>query len=218
MTPINVSFTALQSGELVTGVEWTAHAAWWGAQSLPRPPVRSVFTPTNLNSAAVRSGLEAGTIHVAVGAATLSPTDFTALRESSGAKGAPQALVSDPLQTRILLLNSNATAPANAALAGPLQSLAVRRAVNAAIDKAGLVTALRSLETAADRLFATDTPYANTPIGTLPVFDVDNARNLLQQDGWLIPSGSTFRQRGSVLLAGQLIYVASDASAAAIGE
>lgn len=223
MTPANVSFTALSPGELVTGVEWAANTRWWGAASLPQPPVGRVLTPTNLNSSAVRAGLLAGTIHAAVGAATLSPTDFAALRASSGTPGAPTALISMPLQTRVLLLNSNASAPAamgatGLPVPGPMASLAVRRAVNKALDKAALVVALGGLEAAADRLFSTDTPFSNTSIGALPVFDAAGARTLLEQDGWVVPTGATFRARAGVQLAGELTYVANDASAAAIGE
>lgn len=216
ITPADVSVTALQPGELVVGVDWTSNSNWWGAASLSRPPMRSVYTPTNLNSSAVRAGLLAGNIHVAVGAATLSPTDFDSIRAIS-TPNAPKASISDPLQTRTLLLNS---APARVLpdQYAPLSRLAVRRAVNKALDKTALVAALSGLEKAADRLFSTDVPYSNVAIGTLPVFNVNDARSMLQDDGWLLPTGSAFRERSGVQLAGELTYVSSDASASAIGE
>lgn len=218
MTPANVSITPLLPGELVVGVEWTANQAWWGAAALPQPPVRTVITPTNLNSSAVRAGLQAGTIHVAVGAATLSPDDFIFFR--TAASGGPVAAFSEPLQTRILLLNTNAnalnaSAPPGTSVNGPLASLAVRQAVNMALDKAALVAALRGLESAADRLFSTDTPYANTDIGARPTLNLPEARRILEDAGW---AGATTRSRAGVQLAGVLTYVSTDAAASAIGE
>jgi ABC-type transport system substrate-binding protein len=116
----------------------------------------------------------------------------------------------------MLLLNGNISVSSGGnILSGPLASLPVRQAVNKALNKTALVAALSGLEDSADRLFSTDTPYANTPIGPLPVFDVVGANTLLQQDGWV---GSPFRVRYGVQLAGELIFVSNDASAAAIGE
>ena len=69
MTPANVSFTALQPGELVLGVEWAVHAAWWGDASLLQPPTQFDFPLHTLQlGAGLSSGSSSRTLGLSQGA------------------------------------------------------------------------------------------------------------------------------------------------------
>lgn len=196
LTPQDVSTTALLPGETVSHILFERFERYWGGAV----PLASVTTPANLNSSAVKEGLLDGSIHMAYGAATLSPVDFVELRDRY-----PQAVrtfLSDPLQTRALLLHTGRDATA---------SIAVRRAVNAALDKAAIRAALSLLELPADRLFATDMPYCNVDIGPLPAFSPAAADSLLAADGWVYPGpGATVRAKAGVPLQLTLLYVSTD--------
>lgn len=200
--PAAVSITPLQPGELVSSVSFTANARYWGGM----PAVQRVITPANLDSAAVRAALVAGSIDIAYGAA-LSPADFVALQSSGGGL---RALTSDPLQTRVLLLNT---------ARGATASLAVRQAVNAVLDRSGLSRAVSSLEQPANRLFSPDTPYANVDIGPLPTFSVDTANSLLANDGWSYATASdAVRSKAGAPLLLQGVYTATDPTHAAMAS
>ena len=106
--PNDVSTTPLNAGEAVQRVTFVSNPLYWAGA----PAAQRVVLPANLSSSVVRSGLESGSINLAYGASVLSPSDFVALRDGpAAAAGTLRALVSQPLQTRLLLLN---TAPGHA--------------------------------------------------------------------------------------------------------
>ncbi len=202
-----MSFTSLSSGELVQKVTFVANEAHWAGA----PLAQRVILPANLNSSAVSSGLRSGTIDVAYGAATISPRDFNQLRNDPDASGTLKGLVSQPLQTRLLLLN---TAPGRVAA-----SLAVRRAVNFAIDRTALSGNLLGLELPATRTFSTDNAYCNVDVGTLPpeTADVSSATTELENDGWVFAtSDAEFRTKGNETLSIEVLFVGTDASATSL--
>lgn len=198
--PSSVSFTPLTQGETVKQVTFVANTQYWAGA----PSAQRIILPANLNSSAVSQGLLSGTIDLAYGAATLSPTDFLTLKASSNLR----ALVSQPLQTRLLLLN---TAPGHVS-----SSLAVRLAINAAIDRAALSELLSGLELPATRAFSTDNAYCNIDIGNLPssTADATTAAIALSNDGWIYASvGDVFRSKGGDTLSLEILFVSTDASA-----
>jgi nickel transport system substrate-binding protein len=189
---------------VVQRVTFVANGAHWAGA----PLAARIVLPANLNSSAVSAGLKSGTIDLAYGAATLSPADFTALLSRSSLR----ALISQPLQTRLLLLN---TAPERVTA-----SLAVRNAINSAIDRTALSGTLSNLELPATRAFSTDNAYSNVDVGTLPPTTADGvaASDALASAGWLFASaGDAFRsnQNGTTLSL-EVLVVSTDASASAL--
>jgi nickel transport system substrate-binding protein len=200
MTAANVSFTPLNSGEAVVEISWLRNPNYFG--KLPR--AARLVVPAGLTSSIIRQRLVAGTLDVAYGPTGLLPADFQALVGTPGIT----ALVSPPLQTRFLLLNTNGTVTS---------SLAVRRAINFALNKVSIAGALSGLEQPADRLFAIDTPYCSGDIGPLPAFSVAAANAVLDADSWAYASpGFPYRSKQGVALRAELLYVGTDASATAI--
>lgn len=206
--PDIVSFTPLNPGESVQRVTFAANPSYWGGA----PAAQRVILPANQSSSAVRAGLESGAINMAYGAAVLSPSDFVALRNgAAAASGSLRALVSQPLQTRLLLLN---TVQGRAT-----SSLAVRKAINFALDRTALSATLASLELPAARVYSPDNAYCNVDIGTLPPLtaQASQAGGFLDSDGWVfaVPT-DPFRSKAGVQLALEVLIVSTDASAAAL--
>jgi nickel transport system substrate-binding protein len=202
MTAANVSFTTLLAGEAVIEISWTRNPTFWG----PLPISSRLVVPAGLTSSLIRQRLLDGTLDAAYGATGLLPSDFQALQATPGIT----ALVSPPLQTRMFILNSNDTARATS-------SVAVRQAINLAINRNSISGAFLSLEQPADRLFAPDTPFCGGDIGPVPVFSVAAANAALEADGWIFAiSGDPIRYKAGVKLTVDLVYVDSDSSANAI--
>lgn len=99
-------------------------------------------------------------------------------------------------------------------------SLAVRNAINSAIDRTALSGTLSNLELPATRAFSTDNAYSNVDIGTLPptTADAAAAKAALDNTIWLFRSaGDVFRtNENGTTLSLEILVVSTDASASAI--
>ena len=100
----------------------------------------------------------------------------------------------------------------------PTNELAVREALNYAVDKKTLVDgALYGTQQVADTLFAPSVPYAN--IGLKPrQYDPAQARALLDKAGWLLPAGKTIREKAGQPLHIELAYIGTDALSKSMAE
>lgn len=117
--------------------------------------------------------------------------------------------LSAPAETVMLALNS-AKAPTN--------ELAVREALNHAVDKKSLIeNALYNTQQVADTLFAPTVPYAN--IGLKPrLYDPQQAITLLEKAGWTLPAGQTIREKNGQPLHIELAYIGTDALSKSMAE
>lgn len=125
------------------------------------------------------------------------------------ATGTLTAELSNPMETNALALNTNH---------GPTKDLAVRQAINHAVDKDTLIaTVLYGTEKRADTLFAPNVPYAN--IGLKPyAYDPALAADLLDKAGWKLEPGATTRSRDGERLSIDLCYVGTDAVSKSMAE
>jgi nickel transport system substrate-binding protein len=117
--------------------------------------------------------------------------------------------LSAPVETIMLALNTAKV---------PTKELAVREALNYAVDKKTLIdSALYGTQQVADTLFAPSVPYAN--IGLKPrAFDPSHARDLLDKAGWTLPAGKTVREKSGQPLHLELAFVGTDALSKSIAE
>ena len=117
--------------------------------------------------------------------------------------------ISQPLASRVVALNSKR---------GPTADLAVRQAIQHAVDKAALVKAIfYGVELQADTLFSADTPYCN--VGLKPyILDRKEAKKLLDETGWKKASTGEIRQKDGYELAIDFCFVGNDAQQKAIAE
>lgn len=156
------------------------------------------------NSRAI--AFETGAIDLIYGVdGPISPDNFQRF------KAMPQidAALSKPMETRLIALNSNR---------GPTRDIAVRRAINHAIDKDMLITAiLYDTETRADTLYAPNVPYADIGLKAY-AYDPEKSNALLEAAGWVLEQGSTVRSRDGEALNVDLVFTGTDAISKSIAE
>ncbi len=89
----------------------------------------------------------------------------------------------------------------------PTNELAVREALNYAVNKKSLIdNALYGTQQIADTLFAPSVPYAD--IGLKPrQYDPQQANALLEKAGWTLPAGKTIREKAGQPLHVELAYI-----------
>jgi nickel transport system substrate-binding protein len=135
----------------------------------------------------------------------ISPDTF----ERFKSKGTLTAELSSPMETNALALNTNR---------GPTKDIAVRKAINHAVDKDKMIaTVLYGTQKRADTLFAPNIPYAD--IGLKPyAYDPDLAADLLDKAGWKLGPGETVRSRDGERLTIELCFVGTDAVSKSIAE
>lgn len=174
---------------------------WGGKPQIQKVTVKVIPDPTTRAVA-----FETGNIDLLYGNEGLLPLD-TFARFSHNPEYRTQ--LSAPVETVMLALNS-AKAPTN--------ELAVREALNYAVDKKTLIkNALYGTQQVADTLFAPSVPYAN--IGLKPrEYDPQHAKSLLEQAGWTLPAGKTIREKAGQPLHIELAYVGTDALSKSMSE
>ncbi len=178
------------------------NSSYWGeAPAFDQVKVKVIPDP---NSRAV--ALETGDVDLVYGAD--GPISADAFARFQGT-GRFEAAISEPLATRVIALNSNRA---------PTNELAVRQAINHAVDKDALIAGvLYGLERRADTLFSVNLPYAD--VGLTPyAFDAAKAEALLEAAGWTRPGPGATRMKGGAPLALELAFVGNDATHKAIAE
>ncbi len=117
--------------------------------------------------------------------------------------------ISAPLATRLLALNSGRF---------PTDELAVRQAIQFAVDKDSLVKHIfLGIEPRADTLFAPGMPYCD--LG-LPAYRYapEKAVALLEQAGWRLPDSGEYRLKNGRELSLELCFVGNDSIQKAVAE
>ncbi|WP_262927214.1 nickel ABC transporter substrate-binding protein [Phytohalomonas tamaricis] len=180
---------------------FTRNPHYWG----PKPAYEAVKVKVigDANTRAI--ALQTGQIDLVQGAdGQISADTFERFKASGQFKTA----VSPPLATRVLTLNSKRA---------PTRDLAVRQAIEHAIDKDSIVAKLLyGLEPRADTLFAPSFPYAD--LGLAPYrYDPVEAERLLEADGWMRGADGIRHKDGQPLEIG-FYFVGSDAQQKAIAE
>ncbi|MBT8339163.1 MAG: nickel ABC transporter, nickel/metallophore periplasmic binding protein [Desulfatitalea sp.] len=174
---------------------------YWGFRpKIERIRVKVISDP---NTCAV--AFQAGEIDLIYGDDQISPFTYMLFRGdrrySSG--------TSPPLATRALALNS---------AHGPTREIAVRRAIQHAVDKEALVKGvLLDTETRADTLLSPTRPYCNlglTPRGHDPAL----AERLLDDAGWRRTDDERFRSKAGRPLSLDLCFIGKSALQKSIAE
>lgn len=175
---------------------------YWGEKpQIQKITVKVIPDPTTRAVA-----FETGDIDLLYGNEGLLPLDTFARFSQNPAY---RTQLSAPVETVMLALNS-AKAPTN--------ELAVREALNYAVDKKTLIAnALYGTQQVADTLFSPSVPYAN--VGLKPRhYDPLRAKSLLENAGWTLPAGKTIREKAGQPLHIELAYVGTDALSKSMAE
>ncbi|MEG1822472.1 MAG: nickel ABC transporter substrate-binding protein [Clostridiales bacterium] len=125
--------------------------------------------------------------------------------EKSGYK----TISSEPMTTNNLLLNTSSSAT---------KDLNVRLALEYATDKKAIAdNVFYGLQTPADTLMSTQTPYCD--IGLTPYdYNLDKAKSLLDESGWKLADGATYRSKDGKELAIDFIYLGDNDAQKNIGQ
>ena len=174
---------------------------YWGEKPmLDEIDVKVILDP---NTRAV--AMETGEIDLIYGTdGPISPDTF----ERFKTMGPFTTDLSPPVETRVFALNTNQ---------GATRDLAVRRAINHAVDKDTMIaTVLYGTQQRADTLFAPSVPYAD--IGLTPYrYDPALAARLLDEAGWIKGADGRRAREGEPLTV-ELCFVGNDAVLKSMAE
>jgi len=173
---------------------------YWGpAPEIGRIVVKVIPDP---NTRAV--ALETGAIDLVYGTDQISLDTFDRFRKDPRFA----TLVSPPLATRLLAVNSNR---------GPTRELAVRRAIQHAVDKAAISGGIfLDTEPPAATLYPANTPYCDLGLAPFPC-DPAAAEAALEEAGWR-KAAQGIRVKDGAPLVLDLCFVGNDAVQKALAE
>ncbi|MBL3569743.1 nickel ABC transporter, nickel/metallophore periplasmic binding protein [Rhodovulum sulfidophilum] len=175
--------------------------SYWG----PKPAFDKIMVKVIADPNTRAIALETGEIDMIYGLeGQITPDTFQRLKDAGYESG-----TSKPLETLALALNTGK---------GPTADLAVRKAINHALNKDAMVAGIfYGTQARADTLFAPTVPYAD--IGLVPYgYDPSAAMALLDAAGWTLPDGAKLRMKEGQPLQIDLVYEASDAVMKSVAE
>jgi len=120
-------------------------------------------------------------------------------------KGDYRIVRSEPMNTKMIVANSSKAG-------SPVQETAVREAIWHSIDRETISKQIfNGTETPAHTLFSSNVNYANVELKRRD-YDLETARKLLEQAGWILENGSEVRTKAGSKLTMKLYYDANSSS------
>nr|WP_314659810.1 nickel ABC transporter substrate-binding protein [uncultured Pseudomonas sp.] len=174
---------------------------YWG----PKPAYGEVMVKVIPDPNSRALALQAGEVDLIQGAAgEITAGTFVRLRDQGYATA-----LSAPLATRTLAMNTGR---------GATRDLAVRQAINEAVDKQAIIDKiLYGLEPKADTLFASNMPYADIGLKPYP-YDPAQAMQELEAAGWSLAPGASVRSKGGEPLTIELVFLGTSALQKSLAE
>lgn len=174
---------------------------YWG----PKPAYAEVMVKVIPDPNSRALALQAGELELIQGAAgEITAGTFVRLREQGFATA-----LSAPLATRTLAMNTGR---------GASGDLAVRQAINQAVDKQAIIDKiLYGLEPRADTLFAPNMPYADLHLQPY-AFDPAQASASLDAAGWTLAAGAAVRSKDGTPLSIELVFLGTSALQKSLAE
>jgi nickel transport system substrate-binding protein len=174
---------------------------YWGT----KPQLDKVIVKVIPDGEARVLAFEKGEIDLIFGDGLISQDSFKYLKET----GKYEAHLSEPTSTRMILLNSNR---------GATKDLKVRLALQHAMNKQAVIDSIfYGMEKKADALFSPNFPYADVPLKPYE-YDIEKAKQLLDEAGWKRVDGKPFRERDGKPLELELLFISTDNIQKAIAE
>ncbi|MBM7588234.1 nickel transport system substrate-binding protein [Bacillus pakistanensis] len=137
---------------------------------------------------------EKGDLDLVYGEGVISIDSFKQL-ESTGSYGTS---ISEPVATRQLVMNTNKE---------QLSDVRVRQALHYGFNKQAMVEGVTSgLEEKADYILPTNLPYTSNVDTTKVEYNVEKAKQLLDEAGWMLPEGKNVREKDGKPLEIELMY------------
>jgi nickel transport system substrate-binding protein len=137
---------------------------------------------------------EKGELDLIYGEGVISIDSFKQL-ESTGSFGTS---ISEPVATRQLVMNTNKE---------QLSDVRVRQALHFGFNKSAMVEGVTSgLEEKADYILPTNLPYTSKVKAEQIEYNVEKAKQLLDEAGWKLPKGKAIREKNGKPLEIELMY------------
>lgn len=137
---------------------------------------------------------EKGELDLIYGEGVISLDSFKQL-ESTGSYGTS---ISEPVATRQLVMNTNKE---------QLSDIRVRQALHYGFNKQAMVKGVTSgLEETAEYILPTNFPYTSDVDITTVNYNVEKAKQLLDEAGWKLPKGKNVREKDGKLLEIELMF------------
>jgi nickel transport system substrate-binding protein len=137
---------------------------------------------------------EKGELDLIYGEGVISIDSFKQL-DSTGSYGTS---ISEPVATRQLVMNTNKE---------QLSDVRVRQALHFGFNKSAMVEGVTSgMEEKADYILPTNFPYTSNVKADTIEYNVEKAKQLLDEAGWKLPKGKTVREKDGKLLEIELMY------------
>jgi len=174
---------------------------YWGE----KPKVSKLVVKVIPDGETAVAALENGEIDMIYGGGTLSLDTFNNLKEA----GNFQTMISEPMLTRVIGLNTNK---------GPTKELPVRMALQIGVDKDAIINnVFYGTEQKADTLFAKNFPYCNINLAARN-YDFAKAQKLLDDAGWKLPAGKEYREKNGQVLELELNFIGGNSVDKSVSE
>ncbi|KJF28220.1 nickel ABC transporter substrate-binding protein [Clostridium aceticum] len=149
--------------------------------------------------------LEKGEIDIIFGIGMIDAATYLKFSEMEGFG----ASLSDPLATRMLIMNSTDKI---------LSDVNVRQAINAAVNREEISEGIfYGLEAPASRMLARTVPYCDVDFEDY-VYSLDKAKNLLEEAGWNMNEATNIREKDGMPLQIEMHYNADNVTERTIAE
>ncbi|WP_100407491.1 nickel ABC transporter substrate-binding protein [Bacillus solitudinis] len=137
---------------------------------------------------------EKGEVDLIYGEGVINVDSFNQLEST----GSYETNISDPVATRQLVMNTTRE---------QLSDIRVRQALHYGFNKEAMVEGVTSgLEEKADYILPTNFPYTSSVDVTTVNYDVEKAKQFLDEAGWTLPEGKDIREKDGQPLEIELMY------------
>ena len=174
---------------------------YWGE----KPEIEKIIAKVIPDNQTRVMALENGEVDLIYGTNMIDSDTYLKFEELDGF----ETSISDPISTRMMIMNTSDDI---------LGDLNVRKAVQHATDRNTISESIFSgIESPADTVLAKTVPYADIDLEAYE-YNLDTAKNLLEQAGWLEVEGQTYRQKDGKELAISLHYCTDSVTEKTIAE
>ncbi|HID4044217.1 TPA: nickel ABC transporter substrate-binding protein [Pluralibacter gergoviae] len=200
--PIGTGPWVLKSSRLNQDDVLVRNERYWG----DKPAIRQITIKVIPDPTTRAVAFETGELDLLYGNEGLLPLDTF---ERFSHNPALHTELSRPVETVMLALNTGKA---------PTDELAVREALNYAVDKKSLIdNVLYGTQQVADTLFAPSVPYADIGLEARG-YDPARAAALLEKAGWTLPAGKAIREKNGQPLRVALSFIGTDALSKSTAE
>ncbi|HDU8496085.1 nickel ABC transporter, nickel/metallophore periplasmic binding protein [Morganella morganii] len=200
--PIGTGPWILTESRLSEKDEFIRNESYWGKKPVYESVTFKVIPDPNTRAVA----FEAGEVDLLYGTdGIIYPDTYQRFKNMPGYT----TKLSAPLESLVLAINTKT---------GPTRDLAVRKAINHAVDKDKMIEkVLYGTQLKADTLFSENVPYADAGL-TPYAYNVEEAKSLLENAGWKAKTENGIREKDGEPLVVELNFVGTDAVAKSISE